>query len=76
MRTRLAVIARWSVVITGSPRPRPRPARGKLLTLYSPKIHSLPYVHDTHESTSSADGRQAPDEPGYITGFAEQALVD
>jgi plastocyanin len=51
-------------------------AKERLLTFYSPKIHSLPYVHDTHSVTLKPDGKQAPKVPGYITGFAEQALVD
>jgi hypothetical protein len=51
-------------------------AKERVLTLYSPKINSLPYVHDTHQVTLKADGKQAPNVPGYITGFKEQALVD
>ena len=51
-------------------------AKEKVLTLYSPKIESLPYVHDTHEVTLEADGKQAPAEAGYITGWKEMALVD
>jgi plastocyanin len=51
-------------------------AKEKVLTLYSPKIQSLPYVHDSHHVTLRPDGKEAPKEPGYITGFAEQALVD
>jgi plastocyanin len=51
-------------------------AKERLLTLYSPKIHSLPYVHDTHTVTLHADGQGAPAEPGYILGFEEMALVD
>jgi hypothetical protein len=51
-------------------------AKERLLTLYSPKIDSLPYVHDTHNVTLSADGRQAPAEPGYILGFKAMELVD
>jgi plastocyanin len=51
-------------------------AKERLLTLYSPKIDSLPYVHDTHDVTLDADGVGAPKEPGYILGFAEMALVD
>ena len=47
-----------------------------MLTLYSPKIDSLPYVHDTHNVTLRANGREAPAEPGYILGFKEMALVD
>ena len=51
-------------------------AKEKLLTLYSPKIESLPYVHDTHEvPLLKADGN-APSEPGYILGYKEMALVD
>ncbi len=51
-------------------------AKDKLLTFYSPKIKSLPYVHDSHHVNLQPDGKQAPAVPGYITGFAEQALVD
>jgi plastocyanin len=51
-------------------------AEDKVLTLYSPKIQSLPYVHDTHHVTLRANGQEAPAEPGYITGWKEMALVD
>jgi hypothetical protein len=51
-------------------------AEERLLTLYSPRINSLPYVHDTHHVTLRADGREAPAKPGYILGFKEMALVD
>ncbi len=51
-------------------------AKERLLTLYSPKIDSLPYVHDTHRVTLEADGIGAPKQPGYILGFKEMALVD
>jgi hypothetical protein len=51
-------------------------AKERVLTLYSPKIDSLPYVHDTHHVTLRADGLEAPAEPGYILGFKEMALVD
>jgi hypothetical protein len=51
-------------------------AKERVLTLYSPRIDSLPYVHDTHNVTLRADGRQAPAKPGYILGFKEMALVD
>ena len=51
-------------------------ANERLLTLYSPRIDSLPYVHDTHQVVLSADGRAAPAKPGYILGFKEMALVD
>src|SRR5829696_8713291 len=54
----------------------PAAAKERVLTLYSPKIQSLPYVHDTHTVPLKADGRQAPAEPGYITGWKEMALVD
>ena len=36
-------------------------AKERLLTLYSPKIDSLPYVHDTHEVALAADGVGAPE---------------
>jgi hypothetical protein len=51
-------------------------AKERVLTLYSPRIDSLPYVHDTHNVTLRANGREAPAEPGYILGFKEMALVD
>jgi plastocyanin len=51
-------------------------AKERVLTLYSPKIHTLPYVHDTHHVTLRADGREAPAQPGYVTGWKEMALVD
>jgi len=51
-------------------------AKEQVLTLYSPKIESLPYVHDTHGVELRANGREAPAEPGYVLGFKEMALVD
>ena len=51
-------------------------AKERTLTLYSPKIDSLPYVHDTHNVTLRSNGREAPAKPGYILGFKEMALVD
>ncbi|HEX2126353.1 MAG TPA: hypothetical protein VHF45_07320, partial [Thermoleophilaceae bacterium] len=51
-------------------------AKERVLTLYSPRIDSMPYVHDTHHVTLRADGREAPAKPGYILGFEEMALVD
>ena len=51
-------------------------ANEKVLTLYSPKIQTLPYVHDTHHVTLRADGHEAPAQPGYVTGWKEMALVD
>jgi hypothetical protein len=51
-------------------------AKEKVLTLYSPKIQTLPYVHDTHQVALRANGHEAPAEPGYVTGWKEMALVD
>lgn len=51
-------------------------AEEKELTLYSPPIKTLPYVHDTHTMALPANGEQAPDKPGYVTGVKEQVLVD
>src|SRR4051794_30122378 len=54
----------------------PAGAEVRVLTLYSPRIDSSPYVHDTHQVLLRADGRHAPAHPGYILGFQEMALVD
>ncbi|MDQ5807698.1 MAG: hypothetical protein M3320_03385 [Actinomycetota bacterium] len=51
-------------------------AEERLLTLHSPAIQTSPYVHDTHSVTLRPNGREAPAEPGYVTGVAEQVLVD
>jgi plastocyanin len=51
-------------------------AKERVLTLYSSKIDTMPYVHDTHHVSLSADGRHAPAKPGYILGFEEMVLVD
>jgi hypothetical protein len=51
-------------------------AEERELTLYSPPIQTLPYVHDTHQLHLRADGNEAPDRPGYVTGIKEQVLVD
>ena len=51
-------------------------AEEKLLTLYSPAIQTQPYVHDTHQVTLRPNGREAPADPGYVTGVVEQVLVD
>src|SRR5262245_6417970 len=51
-------------------------AHERLLTFYSPRIESLPYVHRTTTVSLAPDGRQAPAEPGYILGFQEQVIVD
>ena len=54
----------------------PASAAEQLLTLYSPPLSSLPYVHRSEAVTLKPDGRQAPARPGYILGFKEMALVD
>jgi hypothetical protein len=54
----------------------PAGAEVRVLTFYSPRIDSSPYVHDTHQVVLRADGRHAPARPGYILGFREMALVD
>jgi plastocyanin len=64
-----------AVLIAGAAAPAAS-AKDRVLTLYSPKIHSLPYVHDTHQVTLRANGREAPSVPGYITNWKEMALVD
>jgi hypothetical protein len=51
-------------------------AKERVLTLYSPKIYTRPYVHDTHSVQLRANGREAPAKGGFITGFKEQVLVD
>ena len=51
-------------------------AKDRVLTLYSPKIETMPYVHDSHHVGLKADGRQAPAKPGYVLGFEEMVLVD
>ncbi|HEV2812676.1 MAG TPA: hypothetical protein VGW10_05425 [Solirubrobacteraceae bacterium] len=48
----------------------------RLLTFHSPAIETAPYIHDTHQVTLRPNGREAPAEPGYVTGIAEQTLVD
>ena len=51
-------------------------AAERLLTLYSPQLESQPYVHKSHQVALKPDGREAPAEPGFVTGIAEQVLVD
>jgi hypothetical protein len=51
-------------------------AKEKVLTLYSPRLVSLPYVHKTYQVDLRANGREAPKAPGYVLGFKEQVLVD
>jgi hypothetical protein len=48
----------------------------RVLTLYSPKLHSEPYVHNQQAVVLRPNGREAPRSPGYITAFKEQVLVD
>jgi len=74
MRYRLVVTAALALALTATAAPAAS-AKERLLTFYSPKIHTLPYVHDTHEVTLRADGRHAPQRGGYITGWASQDLV-
>ena len=54
----------------------PASAGEQLLTLYSPAIESLPYVHRSEFVTLKPDGKQAPAQAGSILGFQEMALVD
>ena len=63
-----------ALVVLGAAAPAAS-AKEKLLTLYSPRIDSMPYVHDTHNvPLLKADGN-APKKPGYILGYKEMALV-
>ncbi len=73
---RKLVTAALAVVLVGLTAAPAAGAKERLLTLYSPKIDSLPYVHDTHHVDLAADGVGAPKRPGYILGFKEMALVD
>jgi hypothetical protein len=54
----------------------PAMAKETTLTLYSPPIKTLPYVHDTHTLRLQPNGTEAPAKPGYVTGVKEQVLVD
>jgi hypothetical protein len=71
---------RKALVITGlllaGLAPQTAAADEKELTLYSPPVKTLPYVHDTHTMPLRANGTEAPDKPGYVTGIKEQVLVD
>jgi plastocyanin len=75
MRKPLVAVIAAAILVLGAAAPAAS-AKERVLTLYSPKIDSLPYVHDTHEVTLKPDGVQAPATPGYITGWKEMALVD
>jgi hypothetical protein len=55
--------------------PQSAVAEEKELTLVSPPIKTLPYVHDTHHLQLSPNGVEAPDKPGYVTGIKEMVLV-
>ena len=75
MRKSIPAILVAAMAVLGAAAPAAS-AKERLLTLYSPRIHSLPYVHDTHNvPLLKADGN-APSEPGYILGYKEMALVD
>ena len=64
------------VVLAGLVLPVPAAAAGeRVLTLYSPRIDSLPYCTSSTRFLRP-DGKEAPAEPGYILGFKEQVLVD
>src|SRR5437763_6697827 len=54
----------------------PASAEEKLLTLYSPRIDSLPYVHKVSTVPLQPNGLEAPAQPGYILGVKEEVLVD
>jgi hypothetical protein len=56
--------------------PQTAAADEKELTLYSPPIQTLPYVHDTHAVRLRANDLEAPAKPGYVTGVKEEVLVD
>lgn len=75
MRKAPVAVLAVAIVVLGLTAPAAG-AKEQVLTLYSPKIQSLPYVHDTHNVRLRADGHQAPAEPGYITGFKDMVLVD
>jgi hypothetical protein len=72
MTARVLLLAVLGVLCAGSS----ARADEQLMTLYSPPIKTSPYVHDTHWVGLRANGVEAPDVPGYVTGFAEQVLVD
>ena len=72
-RATVVLIAAIAAVLAGAPQAG---AAERLLTLYSPQLESQPYVHITHEVNLKPDGREAPAEPGYVTGIAEEVLVD
>jgi hypothetical protein len=72
-RATVVLLASATALLATAP---PAFAEERLLTLYSPQLTSTPYVHKTHQVVLRPDGEQAPAEPGYVTGVAEQVLVD
>jgi hypothetical protein len=74
VKRRLVAVATAIVVVGASA--GAAEARERVLTLYSPKIQSQPYVHDQWNVPLAANGKEAPAEPGFVTGFKEMALVD
>jgi plastocyanin len=54
----------------------PASSEERLLTRYSRRIDSEPYVHKSTTVILPADGKHAPALPGYVLGFKEQVLVD
>ena len=75
MKTRLAAAAAMALALIVVLAPAAG-AKERVLTLYSPEIETLPYVHDSHHVSLRANGREAPAKPGYILGFDEMVLVD
>ena len=51
-------------------------AAERVVTIYSPAIQTRPYVHGIESLPLPADGLHAPNQPGWVTGVKEQALVD
>ncbi len=66
----------FAVLVVFGTAPAAASAREQTLTLYSPKIHSEPYVGYQNAMTLKPDGQEAPSQAGYITSFVEQVLVD
>src|SRR5262245_12337746 len=80
-RRRLAPIALVAAFTIGIAATHAAPATAvepseRVLTLYSPRLESLPYVHRSVTVPLAPDGREAPAQAGYILGFEEQVLVD
>src|SRR4051794_39694349 len=78
MRTRLTAVATGAAaaaVLALAAAPA-ADAEEQVLTFYSPKIHSEPYVHISQSVPLRVAEGQAPAKPGYILAFKEQVLVD